>query len=157
MASPSEIVRVSFSFYPTDVNALGTIVADLRENGAKVYRAVALRALIRAAAPAQLVEYGKALWKELTAKEGPREAENIADYPTVELEESDVSKLDDAVTVLLRDGVSANRAFVARAIVRKMPADVKIVPLVKKFVKEHPPAPRGWAARRAKAAKGKRG
>lgn len=154
MASSSEIVRVSFSFYPKDVSALGTIVTDLREAGVKTYRAVALRALIRAATGAQLLEYGKALWEELTGKEGPREAENIADYPTVELEEGDVKKLDDAVTALLREDVSANRAFVARALVRKMPEDVKVVSVVKKFMKDHPPAPRGWAARQAK---GKRG
>ena len=154
MASSSEIVRVSFSFYPKDVSALGVIVSDLREAGVKTYRAVALRALIRAATEAQLVAYGKALWVELTSKEGPREVENIADYPTVELEESDVKKLDDAVTALLRENVSANRAFVARAMVRKLPGDMKVAPIVKKFMKEHPPAPRGWAARQAN---GKRG
>ncbi|MFA5263035.1 MAG: hypothetical protein WC378_04365 [Opitutaceae bacterium] len=81
---------------------------------------------------------------------GPREADNIAGHPTVDLPREHVKKLDDVVTELAAKGVTANRAFVVRAILRAARDGTTLASAVKKFLTDFPARPRGRAALKAK-------
>jgi hypothetical protein len=151
MATHSALIKVSFSFYPADMAALNGQVAVLRKAGLKVRRATLLRALIHQASPLQLFSYAALLAEAQQQKTGPREDDYIADYPTVDLPRKDVEKLEGAVTELGRKGLAANRAFVARALLRGLPRDTDVTAVVRQFQKECPDRPRGWAARKLKA------
>ncbi len=151
MPSDSTLTKVSFSFYPADMAALNSHVADLRQAGLPVRRATILRALIHHATPVQMFSYAALLADAQNRQPGPREADYIADYPTVDLPKPDVAKLEGAVTELARKGLSGNRAFVVRALLRGLPRDQDLVALVRKFQKDYPDRPRGWAARKLKS------
>jgi hypothetical protein len=83
-------------------------------------------------------------------KDGPREADNITGHPTVDLPREHVKKLDDVVTELAAKGVTANRAFVVRAILRAARDGTALAPAVQKFLTDFPSKPRGRAALNAK-------
>lgn len=154
MGDASNLIKVSFSFYPADMTALNTQVAELRKAGLKVRRATLLRALIHHATPLQMFSYAAVLAEAQRHKDGPREEDYIADYPTVDLSKTDVDKLEDAVTELARKGLSGNRAFVARALLRGLPRDADLAAVVRQFQKQCPDRPRGWAARKLKSTRG---
>jgi hypothetical protein len=154
MATVPALIKVSFSLYPADMTALNFQVAELRKAGFKVRRATLLRALIHHATPLQMFSYAAVLAEAYRQKDGPREESYIADYPTVDLPKADVEKLEDAVTELARRGLSANRTFVARALLRGLPRDADITAVVRQFQRECPDRPRGWAARKLKASRG---
>ncbi len=151
MPSDSTLTKVSFSFYPADMAALNGHVTDLREAGLPVRRAAILRALIHHATPVQMFSYAALLADAQQRKPGPRETDNIADFPTVDLPKADVAKLESTVTELARHGLSGNRAFVMRALLRGLPRDADLVAIVRKFQKDFPDRPRGWAARKLKS------
>lgn len=151
MPTDSALTKVSFSFYPADMTALNSHVATLRQAGLPVRRATILRALIHHATRVQMFSYAALLADAQERKPGPREADNIADYPTVDLPKADVAKLENAVTELARKGLSGNRAFVVRALLRGLPRDADLVALVRKFQQDYPDRPRGWAARKLNA------
>jgi hypothetical protein len=151
MDAVPDLTKVSFSFYPADMEALNGLVTTLREAGLKVRRATVLRALIHHATPLQMFSYAAVVAEAQRQKDGPRESDYVADYPTVDLPKADVDKLEGAVTELGRRDLSGNRAFVVRALLRGLPRDADIVTLVKKFQKDCPDRPRGWAARKSKA------
>jgi len=153
MSSPSDLVKVSFSFYPADMKALNDHVSDLRETGVPVRRATVLRALIHQATQVQMFSYAALLAEAQRQKGGPREDDNVADWPTVDLPPADVKKLEDTVTELGRKNVPANRAFVVRALLRGLPRDIELNPMVRQFIRDFPDKPRGWAARNLQAKK----
>ncbi len=148
MRSAPALLKVSFSFYPADMGALHRHVAALRKAGLPVRRATVLRALIHQATPVQLFSYAALLAEAQRQKAGPREADMIADYPTVDLAPRDVAKLEATVTELARAGLAGNRAFVVRALLRGLPRDANLVAIVQQFKRDCPDQPRGWAARK---------
>jgi hypothetical protein len=143
-------VRTSFSFYQKDLDALLAHVANLQAAGVKARRASLLRALIHYSTPKQLHDSAAALSKAQQEAGGVREADYIADYPTVDLPPADLEKLDQVVTSLSKEGCLASRVFVVRALVRALPEGTDLSAMMKRFKKDFPDKPRGWAALKLK-------
>ena len=93
-------VKVSFSFYPADMAALNKQTVDLRRLGAAVRRGTVLRALIELTSETEMFAATVLLHRDYSAKAGPREADNVAGIPTVDLPPRLVTKLDRVVTEL---------------------------------------------------------
>ena len=55
--SESRPIKVSFSFYPTDMTALASRVTDLKKAGLNVRSATVLRALIHITPPSEMVAH----------------------------------------------------------------------------------------------------
>ena len=143
-------VKVSFSFYPADVQALTARLVALRRAGLPVRGATVLRALIQLTSPTEMFAHSVLLAGAYQRKDGPREDDNITGHPTVDLPKEHVKKLDDVVTELAAKGIIANRAFVVRAMLRAARDGTALAPAVKKFLADFPAKPRGWAALKAR-------
>jgi len=143
-------VKVSFSFYPADMQALNERLVALRRAGLPVRGATVLRALIYLTPPMEMFAHSVLLAGAYGQKDGPREDDMIAGRPTVDLPKEHVKKLDDVVTELAAKGVTANRAFVVRAMLRAARDGTALAPAVGKFLADFPAKPRGWAALKAK-------
>jgi hypothetical protein len=147
--NPSSI-KVSFTFYPADVQALNTCMVGLRRAGLPVRGGTVLRALIHLTSATEMFAYAVLLAKIYERKGGPREADYVAGHPTVDLPLHLVKKLDGVVTELAEKLIPANRAFVVRALLRAAPDAKTLAPVIKKYLAAFPPRPRGWAARKAR-------
>jgi hypothetical protein len=143
-------VKVSFSFYPADVQALNERLVALRRAGLPVRGGTVLRALIYLTPPIEMFAHSVLLAETYKRKDGPREDDNIAGHPTVDLPKEHLKKLDSVVTELAAKGVTANRAFVVRGLLRAARDGTALAPAVKKFLTDFPAKPRGWAAWKAK-------
>ena len=141
--SESRPIKVSFSFYPTDMSALGARVSDLKKAGVKVRSATVLRALIHLTPPSEMVAHAVRLAGENALGTTAPTTENVSDHPTVDLPKDDVKKLDGVVAHLARAKIIATRAYVVRAILRAAPDGKKLAPSVKKFLEDFPNKPRG--------------
>ena len=153
--SESRPIKVSFSFYPTDMTALTALVVALKKAGLNVRSATVLRALIHLAPPSEMVAHAVRLAGENALGTTAPPTENVSDHPTVDLPKDDVKKLDGVVAHLARAKIIATRAYVVRAILRAAPEGKKLAPSVKKFLEDFPNKPRGLSkirlARLAKA------
>ncbi|MCB1103399.1 MAG: hypothetical protein H7A44_08555 [Opitutaceae bacterium] len=138
----SDPVKVSFSFYPQDVETLTMQTVGLRRLGAAVRRGTVLRALIEITSETEMFAAAVLLHRDYQSKEGPRESDYVADFPTVDLPSQLVKKLDAVVTELAAKDISANRAYVVRAILRSAPAPKEWVKTVEKFLRDNPRRPR---------------
>jgi hypothetical protein len=143
-------IKVSFTFYPADVQALNTCTVGLRRAGLPVRGGTVLLALIHLTSAPEMFAHAVLLAKRSDRPAGPRESDYVTGHPTVELPRELVKKLDDVVTELAEKMISANRAFVVRALLRAAPDPPTLAPAVGKFLGEFPPRPRGWAARKAR-------
>lgn len=135
-------IKVSFSFYPADMTALTKQTVDLRRLGAAVRRGTVLRALIELTSETEMFAATVLLHRDYVAKAGPREADNVAGIPTVDLPPRLIAKLDRVVTELAAKDIFANRAYIVRAILRSAPTPDVWAPAVKKFLKDFPRRPR---------------
>jgi len=149
MSTEPTSIKVSFTFYPADVQALKTCMVGLRRAGLPVRGGTVLRALIHLTSATELFAYAVLLAKAYDRKDGPREADYVAGHPTVDLPPDLVKKLDDVVTELADKMIPANRAFVVRALLRAAPDAQTLAPGVRKYLAAFPPRPRGWAALKA--------
>ncbi len=147
MSSDPVPVKVSFTFYPADVEALNTCMVGLRRAGLPVRGGTVLRALIHLTTSTEMFAHAVLLAKSYEKKDGPRESDYVAGHPTVDLPPDLVKKLDDIVTELAAKMIAANRAFVVRALLRAAPEASTLAPAVRKYLASFPPRPRGWAAR----------
>ena len=147
-AEPASI-KVSFTFYPADVQALNTCMIGLRRAGLPVRGGTVLRALIHLTSATEMFAHAVLLAKTYERKGGPKEADCVAGHPTVDLPPDLVKKLDGVVTDLAEELIPANRAFVVRALLRSAPDAKAFAPAMKKYLAAFPPRPRGWAARKA--------
>ena len=143
-------IKVSFTFYPADVQALNRCVVGLRRAGLPVRGGTVLRALIHLTSATEMFAHAVLLAKTYERKGGPREADYVAGHPTVDLPPDLVKKLDDVVTELAEKLIPANRAFVVRALLRTAPDAKTLAPAIKKYLATFPPRPRGWAAHKAR-------
>jgi hypothetical protein len=143
-------MKVSFTFYPADVQALNRCMGDLRRAGLPVRGGTVLRALIHLTSSTELFAHAVLLAKAYDRKDGPREADYVAGHPTVDLPPDLVKKLDDVVTELADKMIPANRAFIVRALLRAAPDAATLAPAVRKYLAAFPPRPRGWAALKAR-------
>ena len=150
MSSDPVPIKVSFTFYPADVEALNTCMVGLRRAGLPVRGGTVLRALIHLTSAPEMFAHAVLLAKSYEKKDGPRESDYVAGHPTVDLPPDLVKKLDDVVTELAAKMIPANRAFVVRAPLRAAPEASALAPAVRKFLATFPPRPRGWAARKAR-------
>jgi len=150
MSTDLDPIKVSFTFYPADVQALNTCIVGLRRAGLAVRGGTVLRALIHLTSPTELFAHAVLLAKAYEKKEGPRETDYVAGHPTVDLPPDLVKKLDDVVTELVEKQIPANRAFVVRALLRAAPDAATLVPAIRKYLAAFPPRPRGWAALKAR-------
>ena len=150
MKTDPATIKVSFTFYPADVQALNTCMVGLRRAGLPVRGGTVLRALIHLTSATEMFAYAVLLAKTYERKGGPREADYVAGHPTVDLPPDLVKKLDGVVTELAAKEIPANRAFVVRAVLRAAPETETLAPAVRKYLKVFPPRPRGWAARKAR-------
>jgi hypothetical protein len=150
MSSDPVPIKVSFTFYPADVEALNTCMVGLRRAGLPVRGGTVLRALIHLTSAPEMFAHAVLLAKSYEKKDGPRESDYVAGHPTVDLPPHLVKKLDDVVTELAAKMIPANRAFVVRALLRAAPEASALAPAVRKFLATFPPRPRGWAARKAR-------
>jgi hypothetical protein len=141
--SESRPIKVSFSFYPTDMTALADRVTDLKKAGLNVRSATVLRALIHLTPPSEMVAHVVRLVAENALGTTALNAENVSDHPTVDLPKDDVKKLDGVVAHLARARFITTRAYVVRAILRAAPNGKKLAPSVKKFLEDFPNKPRG--------------
>lgn len=146
-------VKVSFSFYPADMTALNSQTVELRRLGAAVRRGTVLRALIEITSDTEMFAATVLLHRDYSAKAGPREADNIAGIPTVDLPPGSIKKLDGVVTELAAKNISVNRAYVVRAILRAAPKPEAWVTGVNKFLKDFPRRPRTVVAKPKKHAR----
>lgn len=135
-------IKVSFSFYPADMTALNQQTVELRRLGAAVRRGTVLRALIELTTETEMFAAAVLMHRDYSAKAGPREADNVAGIPTVDLPSRLIEKLDRVVTELAAKGIFANRAYVVRAILRAAPKPETWVAAVNGFLKEFPRRPR---------------
>jgi len=143
-------IKVSFSFYPSDMQALNERMVALRRAGVPVRGGTVLRALIYLTPPMEMFAHAVLLARAYEEKDGPREDDNIAGHPTVDLPKDQVKKLDDVVTELAAKNITANRAFVVRATLRAARDGKALAPAVGRFLADFPAKPRGWAALKAK-------
>lgn len=143
-------VKVSFSFYPADMAALNTQTVELRRLGAAVRRGTVIRALIELTSETEMFATAVLLHRDYSAKTGPRETDNVADIPTVDLPFRLIEKLDRVVTELAAKNISANRAYIVRAILRSAPKPQAWAPAVKKFLKDFPRRPRTMQPKKSK-------
>ncbi len=141
--SESRPIKVSFSFYPTDMAALADRVTGLKKSGVMVRSATVLRALIHFTAPAEMVAQAVRLAGETALGATAPDEDNVSGHPTVDLPKSDVKKLDDVVLHLAKAKIIATRAYVVRAILRAAPDGKKLAPAVEKFLADFPNKPRG--------------
>ena len=142
---PAAPIKVSFSFYPTDMLALNQQTVELRRRGAPVRRGTVLRALIELTSETEMFAATVLLHRDYVARGGPREADNVAGIPTVDLPARLIGKLDRVVAELAAKDISANRAYVVRAILRSAPNPDIWVASVKRFLEEFPRRPRAVA------------
>ena len=150
MSTEPTSIKVSFTFYPADVQALNRCLVGLRRAGLPVRGGTVLRALIHLTSATEMFAHAVLLAKTYDRKDGPREADYVAAHPTVDLPPDLVKKLDDVVTELADKMIPANRAFVMRALLRAAPDAQTLAPAVRKYLAAFPPRPRGWAARKAR-------
>lgn len=150
-ASPP--IKVSFSFYPADMSALNHQTVELRRLGAAVRRGTVLRALIELTSETEMFAATVLLHRDYAAKAGPRECDNLAGIPTVDLPHRLIEKLDRVVTELSAKEIFANRAYVVRAILRSAPKPEAWASAVKKFLRDFPRRPRTPSAKSKKNAK----
>lgn len=141
--SESRPIKVSFSFYPTDMTALAERVAGLKKAGVKVRSATVLRALIHLTSPAEMIAQAVRLAGENALGATAPDNDNVSDHPTVDLPKDDVKKLDGVVLHLAKAKIIATRAYVVRAILRASPDGKKLAPAVQKFLEDFPNKPRG--------------
>ena len=146
MSTEPTSIKVSFTFYPADVQALNRCMVSLRRAGLPVRGGTVLRALIHLTSATELFAHAVLLAKAYERKGGPREANYVAGHPTVGLPPHLVKKLDGVVTELADKMIPANRAFVMRALLRAAPDAQTLAPAVRKYLAAFPPRPRGWAA-----------
>ena len=146
MSTASAPTKVSFSFYPADVRALNQRKAGLMKAGLPVRGGTVLRALIHLTPPPDMFAHAVLMARAYENKDGPREEDYIADHPTVDLPRNLVRKLDGVIVELAEKGITSSRAFVVRALLRAAPDAITLTPAVKKFLKDFPARPRGWAA-----------
>jgi|GEM_PF-601194 hypothetical protein len=150
MSTDPAPIKVSFTLYPADVQALNRCMVGLRRAGLPVRGGTVLRALIHLASSTELFAHAVLLAKAYEKKDGPRETDYVAGHPTVDLPPDLVKKLDDVVTELAEKMIPANRAFIVRALLRAAPDAATLAPAVKKYLATYPPRPRGWAALKAR-------
>jgi hypothetical protein len=141
--SESRPVKVSFSFYPTDMTALADRVAGLKKAGVRVRSATVLRALIHLTPPAEMIAHTVRLAGENALGATVPDADNVSGHPTVDLPRDDVKKLDGVVLHLARAKITATRAYVVRAMLRAAPDGKALAPAVGKFLADFPNKPRG--------------
>lgn len=141
LASPDP-VKVSFSFYPADVAALDLQTVGLRKLGVPVRRGTVLRALIEITSETEMFASAILLHRNYSTRLGPRETDNIAGNPTVDLPARLIAKLDRVVTELAVNQISANRAYVVRAILRSAPKPEIWAPAIERFLRDFPRRPR---------------
>jgi hypothetical protein len=154
MPSPSEVpVKVSFSFYPQDMAELTKQTLELRKLGALVRRGTVLRALIEITNETEMFAAAVLLHRDYVAKGGARETDNVAGIPTVDLPKRLVTKLDQVVTELADREISANRAYVVRAILRAAPKPAAWVSAVNQYLEDFPRRPRTVVTKPKKHAK----
>jgi len=150
----SRPIKVSFSFYPTDMTALANRVAGLRKAGVRVRSATVLRALIHLTPPGEMIAHTVRLAGESALGATVPDDGNVSGHPTVDLPKDDVKKLDGVVLHLAKSKIITTRAYVVRAILRAAPDGRKLAPAVEKFLEDFPNKPRGLSkirlARRAK-------
>lgn len=142
-------IKVSFSLYLADLQALQHQTVELRRRGLPVRRGTVLRALIALTSETEMFAAVVLLHRDYTAKAGPREADNVAGAPTVDLPPALIAKLDRVVTELGAKSIMTNRAYVVRAILRAAPKPEAWAPAVSQYLTANPRRPR-TAARRAK-------
>lgn len=135
-------VKVSFSFYPTDVAALNRQTVELRRLGVPVRRGTVLRALIALTTATEMFAAAVLLHRDQAVKGGGREAANVAAIPTVDLLPSLVEKLDHVVTELAAKAIAVNRAYVVRATLRAAPPPEAWAAAVRKYLRDFPRRPR---------------
>ncbi len=150
MSTDPAPIKVSFTFYPADVQALNTCMIGLRRAGLPVRGGTVLRALIHLTSATEMFAHAVLLAKAYEKQDGPRETDYVAGHPTVDLPRELVKKLDDVVTELAEKMIPANRAFVVRALLRTAPDAPTLAPAVKKYLADFPSRPRGWAALKAR-------
>jgi len=136
-------IKVSFSFYPTDVTALADRVSELKKAGVKVRGATVLRALVHLTTPAEMIAHAVRMAGDYALGDAAREAESISGHPTVDFPRDDVKKLDGVVSHLAKARIIGTRAFVVRAILRAAPDGELLAPDVRKFLADFPNKPRG--------------
>ena len=153
--SESRPIKVSFSFYPTDMSVLADRVAGLKKAGVMVRSATVLRALIHLTPPGEMIAHTVRLAGENALGATVPNDDNVSGHPTVDLPKDDVKKLDGVVLHLAKAKIIATRAYVVRAILRAAPDGKKLAPAVEKFQADFPNKPRGLSkirlARIAKA------
>lgn len=141
--SESRPIKVSFSFYPTDMAALSDRVDSLKAAGLNVRSATVLRALIHLTPPADMIAHAVQLARENALGTAAPEEDTVSGHPTVDLPKTDVKKLDDVVAHLTKARINGTRAYVVRAILRASPGGKKLAASVQKFLEEFPNKPRG--------------
>ncbi len=139
----SRPLKVSFSFYPTDLAALANLVAGIKAAGVDVRSATVLRALIHLTVPSEMIARAVRLAGKNALGTGAPSGEIVSGHPTVDLPETDVKKLDAVVSHLARAKIIATRAYVVRAILRAAPDGKKLAPRVREFLADFPNKPRG--------------
>lgn len=149
MGTAPASIKVSFTFYPADVQALNACVTGLRKAGLPVRGGTVMRALIHLTSETELFAHAVLLAKAHEKRGGRRETDYVAGHPTVDLPPALVRKLDGVVIDLAEKMITANRAFVVRALLRAAPDVKSLAPMLKEHLKSFPPRPRGWAARKA--------
>ena len=141
--SESRPIKVSFSFYPTDMTVLADRVAGLKKAGVMVRSATVLRALVHLTPPSEMIAHVVRLAGENALGATAPDDDNVSGHPTVDLPKEDVKKLDDVVLHLARAKIIATRAYVVRALLRAAPDGRTLAPGVKKYLADFPTKPRG--------------
>jgi len=153
----SRPIKVSFSFYPADMAALGTRVNELNETGIKAREATVLRALIHLGAPDAMFSSAVKLTASEALSAQAEDAPNVSGHPTIDAELADIAKLDGVLERLAKAGITQSRSFVIRAMLNSAPRGRELVALMKRFREAVPNKPRGLSKLRLAAKRQSRG
>lgn len=146
-------LKVNFSLYPPEKQALKERVRDLKKAGMKIREGTVIRALLHEASPKEMVARSAALAAELAVNGGPAWGSSTGGV-TPDILATDVKKMDAVIDQLARASITATRSFILRALLLSAPPGNKLVSVLEAFLQKFPYKPRGLSKLRL-AAKGR--
>jgi hypothetical protein len=140
MNSPENVVKISISASPDDMRRLDALKEGFQRLGLSVRRGTVLRALLELPSEREMVL--RTLIAEVTEFVDADSEGGVEVYPTVDVPERLLAKLDRVVADLAAQGCRKKRAGVIRAVLASVPPAESWVGAMRRFLTEHPRRPR---------------
>lgn len=135
---PPPLVKVGFSFFDADSQALGKLTASLKRLGAPVRRGTVLRALAELTTPLEMFAAVVTFRRKEEAKPRVVEPDELRDRLTVDLPPRLIEKLDGVIKNLHAQGIVSTRTHLLRSILWTAPNPEVLLPSIQKFLVDYP-------------------